>query len=282
MFGPNGAGKTTLLRMLATLLVPHEGELRVLDSELPREAHRVRPRVGLLAHEPLLYRDLSGRENLRFYARLYDVAEPERPDRRTCWRCTGMTTRADEPVRNLSRGMAQRIGDLPGGAASARAAAAGRAAGAPGPGSRRDGGAPDRRAQPASHACWSRTTSSTGWPRPTGCSACGTDRSLIDAPAAGLGAARRARPLRSARHESRRGDRPQGPGGGAAHQGVGAGDGPVRRDHLRDLPFRARSRPPRGGAGRGGPVGHAAVRRDPRHQPAVRRRARAGRASTGS
>ena len=64
VFGPNGAGKTTLLRMLATLLVPHEGELRVLGHRLPRDAHRVRPRIGLLAHEPLLYRDLSGRENL--------------------------------------------------------------------------------------------------------------------------------------------------------------------------------------------------------------------------
>ena len=109
VFGPNGAGKTTLLRMLATLLVPHEGELRVLGHVLPREAHLVRPRVGLLGHEPLLYRDLSGRENLRFYARLYDVEEPEARIAHLL-ESTGMTTRADEPVRNLSRGMAQRIG----------------------------------------------------------------------------------------------------------------------------------------------------------------------------
>jgi heme exporter protein A len=109
VFGPNGAGKTTLLRMLATLLVPHEGELRVLGHALPRDAHRVRPRVGLLAHEPLLYRDLSGRENLRFYARLYDIEEPEARIAHLL-EGTGMTTRSDEPVRNLSRGMAQRIG----------------------------------------------------------------------------------------------------------------------------------------------------------------------------
>jgi heme exporter protein A len=109
VFGRNGAGKTTLLRMLATLLVPHEGELRVFDHPLPREAYRVRPRVGLLAHEPLLYHDLTGRENLSFYARLYDV---EDPDTRIghLLEVTGMTARADEPVRNLSRGMAQRIG----------------------------------------------------------------------------------------------------------------------------------------------------------------------------
>jgi heme exporter protein A len=109
VFGPNGAGKTTLLRMLATLLVPHEGEVRVLGNLLPRDAHRVRPRVGLLAHEPLLYRDLSGRENLRFYARLYGVEEPEARIAHLL-ESTGMTTRSDEPVGNLSRGMAQRIG----------------------------------------------------------------------------------------------------------------------------------------------------------------------------
>jgi heme exporter protein A len=109
VFGPNGAGKTTLLRMLATLLVPHEGELRVLGHALPREAYRVRPRVGLLAHEPLLYRDLSGWENLRFYARLYGIEEPEARIAHLL-ESTGMTTRSDEPVRTLSRGMAQRIG----------------------------------------------------------------------------------------------------------------------------------------------------------------------------
>jgi ABC-type multidrug transport system ATPase subunit len=109
VFGPNGAGKTTLLRMLATLLVPHEGELRVFSHPLPREAYRVRERVGFLAHDPLLYHDLSGRENLRFYSRLYDV---EDSDARIAHllEVTGMTARADEPVRNLSRGMAQRIG----------------------------------------------------------------------------------------------------------------------------------------------------------------------------
>jgi ABC-type multidrug transport system ATPase subunit len=109
VFGPNGAGKTTLLRMLATLLVPHEGEVSVFGHHLPREAHLVRPLVGLLAHDPLLYRDLTGRENLAFYARLYEVDEPEARIAHLL-ETTGMTTRADEPVRNLSRGMAQRIG----------------------------------------------------------------------------------------------------------------------------------------------------------------------------
>src|SRR5919197_2215190 len=55
VFGPNGAGKTTLLRVLATLLLPHEGSVRVLGLELPREAPALRPRIGLLGHDTLLY-----------------------------------------------------------------------------------------------------------------------------------------------------------------------------------------------------------------------------------
>jgi heme exporter protein A len=108
VFGPNGAGKTTLLRMLATLLVPHEGTVRVLGCDLPRDAYRVRPLVGFVSHDPLLYRDLSGRENLLFYARLYDVPEPAARIAHLL-EVTGMSRRADDPVRNLSRGMAQRL-----------------------------------------------------------------------------------------------------------------------------------------------------------------------------
>ena len=74
VFGPNGAGKTTLLRVLATLLRPHAGIVRVLGCRLPDEAWAVRGRIGLLGHEPLLYRELTARENLRFHARLHGVA----------------------------------------------------------------------------------------------------------------------------------------------------------------------------------------------------------------
>jgi heme exporter protein A len=106
VFGANGAGKTTLLRVLATLLRPHAGTARVLGCALPKEAWRVRGRIGLLAHEPLLYRDLTARENLRFHARLHDVPAA-RAD--TLLDAVGLTRRADEPVRALSRGMAQRV-----------------------------------------------------------------------------------------------------------------------------------------------------------------------------
>ena len=75
VFGANGAGKTTLLRILATLLRPHAGRARVLGRDLPQDGWAVRGRVGLLAHDPLLYRELSARENLQFHARLHGVAE---------------------------------------------------------------------------------------------------------------------------------------------------------------------------------------------------------------
>src|SRR5215213_6076208 len=73
VFGANGAGKTTLLRILATLLRPHAGTASVLGCALPKDAWRARGRIGLLSHEPLLYRDLTGAENLRFCARLYGI-----------------------------------------------------------------------------------------------------------------------------------------------------------------------------------------------------------------
>ena len=106
VFGANGAGKTTLLRLLATLLRPHAGTARVLGCELPGEAWKVRGRVGYLGHDPLLYRDLTARENLTFHARLHGVAT-ERVD--AVLAGVGMQRRAEDPVRNLSRGMVQRV-----------------------------------------------------------------------------------------------------------------------------------------------------------------------------
>jgi heme exporter protein A len=106
VFGPNGAGKTTLLRVLATLLRPHEGDVRVLGHSLPRDAWAVRGRIGLLGHEPLLYRELTARENLRFHARLYDL-RAERVEELLA--LVDMDARGDEPLRTLSRGMVQRV-----------------------------------------------------------------------------------------------------------------------------------------------------------------------------
>jgi heme exporter protein A len=110
VLGPNGAGKTTLLRVLATLLRPSGGEAVVLGCSLPDEAWKLRGRIGYLGHEPLLYRDLTGRENLRFHARLHGVAGAEAEARiEAVLAAAGIERRADERVAELSAGMRQRL-----------------------------------------------------------------------------------------------------------------------------------------------------------------------------
>jgi heme exporter protein A len=110
VLGPNGAGKTTLLRILATLLRPSAGEVRALGCRVPAEAWKLRGRIGFLGHEPLLYRDLSGRENLRFHSRLHGI-EGERAEARIeeLLAAVAMGRRADERVAELSAGMRQRL-----------------------------------------------------------------------------------------------------------------------------------------------------------------------------
>ena len=105
VFGANGAGKTTLLRVLAGLLRPHAGSASVLGSALPKDAWKVRPQVGYLGHETFLYRDLTVRQNLRFHARLHGV-EPGKVD--DVLERVGLSHRADDAVRELSKGMVQR------------------------------------------------------------------------------------------------------------------------------------------------------------------------------
>ena len=106
VLGRNGAGKSTLLRILAALLRPHAGEVALFGEALPRRAFAVRARLGLLAHEPLLYRELTARENLEYHARLHRV-----PQGRVAQllEAVQMERRADEPVRTYSRGMVQRV-----------------------------------------------------------------------------------------------------------------------------------------------------------------------------
>jgi heme exporter protein A len=110
VLGPNGAGKTTLLRILATLLRPSGGEVRALGCALPAEAWKLRGQIGFLGHEPLLYRDLSGRENLRFHARLHGLkGEPAEARIEQLLAAVGMERRAEERVAELSAGMRQRL-----------------------------------------------------------------------------------------------------------------------------------------------------------------------------
>jgi heme exporter protein A len=110
VLGPNGAGKTTLLRILATLLRPSGGEVRALGCSLPAETWKLRGRIGFLGHEPLLYRDLSGRENLRFHARLHGMRGAAGEERiEALLDAVAMERRADGRVAELSAGMRQRL-----------------------------------------------------------------------------------------------------------------------------------------------------------------------------
>ena len=110
VLGPNGSGKSTLLRILAGLLRPTSGQVSVLGCTLPKETHLLRGRVGYLGHEPILYRDLTPRENLELAAALHGLeSEAISPRIEALFDAVGMSPRADDRVAELSAGMKQRI-----------------------------------------------------------------------------------------------------------------------------------------------------------------------------
>ncbi len=108
LMGANGAGKTTLLHLVANLSKPTAGEIFINGYRLADAASQLRRFIGLVSHKTLLYDDLTGDQNLRFYARLYDL--PDASERiETVLQQVGLWGRQHDPVRTYSRGMQQRL-----------------------------------------------------------------------------------------------------------------------------------------------------------------------------
>jgi heme exporter protein A len=105
--GPNGAGKSTLLRLLAGLMRPSAGEVRVMGRPVRGDDGAARRAIGLLEHETMLYDDLTLLENLTFAATLYGIVRPKETAMAALERA-GLALRAEELPRRLSRGLLQR------------------------------------------------------------------------------------------------------------------------------------------------------------------------------
>lgn len=108
IFGPNGAGKSTLLGILATLVRPTSGAVRVEGWDVREEAHRVRGRIGVISHQTLIYEDLTAWENLCFYGRMYGLRDLRGRVERALAQ-VGLAERRHDRAGGFSRGMKQRL-----------------------------------------------------------------------------------------------------------------------------------------------------------------------------
>ncbi len=106
--GPNGAGKTTTVRMLACLIRPTSGAARINGYEVGRDNQQIRRICGILTETPGLYEKLSAQANLLYFARLYDVEDPDAQVRKYL-QMLGLWDRRDEPVGTFSKGMRQKV-----------------------------------------------------------------------------------------------------------------------------------------------------------------------------
>lgn len=106
--GPNGAGKTTLLSILSTLVRATSGEIYLGDEPFSRNP-AARQSIGYVGHEPGVYPDLSARQNLRIFATLYGLADPEARITAMLERVDLADVRDDVAARAYSRGMLQRL-----------------------------------------------------------------------------------------------------------------------------------------------------------------------------
>ena len=110
LLGPNGAGKTTTISMICGLLRRDGGEVTVAGVSLDRDPGAVKAAIGYVPQDVALYQDLTGRENLRFWARMYGLAGGELADRvDAALTVVGLTERAGDKVAAYSGGMQRRL-----------------------------------------------------------------------------------------------------------------------------------------------------------------------------
>lgn len=110
LLGPNGSGKSTMLRILSGLAKPTAGRISIGGWTLPDEAFAIRRQLGIVSHLPLLYDNLTARENLLFFGRLYNLPEDYLAERSVMMLDrVGLAKRSDDLVRTFSRGMLQRL-----------------------------------------------------------------------------------------------------------------------------------------------------------------------------
>ena len=108
LLGPNGSGKTTLIRVLATLTRPDAGEVRICGVGLGRQGAHLRRAIGVVGHDPLLYDDLTARENLRFVCRMFDLDRADERVEKVADRM-GMSADLDRKIGAMSHGMKKRF-----------------------------------------------------------------------------------------------------------------------------------------------------------------------------
>lgn len=107
MFGPNGAGKTTLIKILSTLSKPSSGEVTINGYDIDEDSIDIRKIIGVVSHNPFLYEDLTLKENLLFYSRMYNVKKDEKGIKDLVEE-VGLLHRLNDKVGEFSRGMKQR------------------------------------------------------------------------------------------------------------------------------------------------------------------------------